>query len=485
MPGRHLVLIGFVIAASACGGDLEVYNNQDPDAAEGSDVDAGTATPEDTGQPVQPADPDTGNAVVDMGGPPDTGPVEDMTPVPDMDEPEPLPTTDAPQSGPTVNQQITDSCATSSVKGLSLQLMEQLNCIDPGRMKSFEGQAGISYGSSVFPFMQTPATDALVAAAQSKADTMPVNSATRTIAQQLLLYEWYRRGLCNANLAATPGRSNHNGGLAVDVGNNSVWRTPLRNRNFVDNVASEPWHFYFQGAGGEDIRDKSVLAFQQLYNLNFPENPIDEDGLYGPMTEGALKNSPANGFSREPRCAATMSMSAFSSWVLLDVDWERVDDRLLRVRTVAPSGVRLVEYSVDDVVVGYSDAVGPGQFDTLVELPVSGPSTLEIRAYDSWGEERGIARGLVSPGDEGTSLSLRPTGGTNYELRLDDLRRRVRSVDIFVDGIPIAPSQQQALAKTGRKVVHLQLDGKHTIDVVLYDRHGRIVEILERTIVTP
>ena len=61
-------------------------------------------------------------------------------------------------------------------------------------------------------------------------------------------------------------------------------------------------HFDYTGPGAVDYRGVDVLAFQQLWNLNHPEAPIDEDGDYGPQTESRLKKSPAKGFAVGPIC---------------------------------------------------------------------------------------------------------------------------------------------------------------------------------------
>lgn len=43
-----------------------------------------------------------------------------------------------------------------------------------------------------------------------------------------------------------------------------------------------------------------MLALQTLWNKNHPNEKIDEDGGYGPQTEGALKRAPALGFDKAP-----------------------------------------------------------------------------------------------------------------------------------------------------------------------------------------
>ena len=201
----------------------------------------------------------------------------------------------------TVEEAMRDTCSTVSVKGLSIQLIDQINCIEPNVMKSFAGAPGLQYSDYVFPFMQTAAADTLVSLLEA-GGTLTLTSALRTLPQQYLLYRWYQRGACNANLAAAPGRSNHNGGLAIDIADSSTWRARLRAAEFIDNVSGEPWHFEYTGTGTRDIRSLSVRAFQQLWNRNHPNDPIDEDGIYGPQTEGALQNSPADGFAIGPGC---------------------------------------------------------------------------------------------------------------------------------------------------------------------------------------
>lgn len=474
-----------LVFLSACGdGDLSVYNNASDDAEAGADLGLGDASAEDDESfdmggpdPMLPSDagsdpePEPG----DMGsGMPDL-------PALDMAMPEPMvPTTNAPQSGPTVNQQITTQCSTAAVKGLSLQLIEQMNCLDPGIMKSFEGAPRISYSAAVFPFQQGPATDALISAVNSRSGTLTVNSALRTIAQQLLLYEWYNRGLCNANLAASPGRSNHNGGLAIDINDSGSWRTAMRNRSYIDNVSGEPWHFYYSGAGGKDVRNLSVLAFQMLYNLNFPENPITEDGLYGPQTEGALKSSPANGFTREPMCQASTQMVAYPNGAPLDLVWERVAEGVVQLRTIAPTGIRLVEYVVDGVLVGYSDQTGPTQFETVVELPrtETDDAAIEVRAFDAWGRLRGHAVGSIDTWSDEPAVFVRPIGGENVEIGVEELPSEVHHVEIYVDGVLLDPHDDGLRASA-------RLAGEHAVDVVLYDERERVLSLFERTVSLP
>jgi N-acetylmuramoyl-L-alanine amidase len=90
-------------------------------------------------------------------------------------------------------------------------------------------------------------------------------------------------GACGISLAAKPGNSNHEGGLAIDVNDAANWNTYLAPYNFRYLGASDPVHFDYLG-GGVDIKGTSVLAFQQLWNCNNPTDQIAADGVYGPNT---------------------------------------------------------------------------------------------------------------------------------------------------------------------------------------------------------
>jgi len=59
----------------------------------------------------------------------------------------------------------------------------------------------------VVPFLQTAAADGLSAALTAKPDLkMTINSALRTLPQQLMLYKWYQLGKCGIPLAGKPGK---------------------------------------------------------------------------------------------------------------------------------------------------------------------------------------------------------------------------------------------------------------------------------------
>jgi len=179
-------------------------------------------------------------------------------------------------------------CSTAGVEGISQQLAETQMCLRPGAFVRFAPHPGITLSSSrVHPYLQATARDALHRAAARQPIT--VNSAFRTLADQYVLYF---SGGCG--LAARPGSSNHQSGRAIDVASYATVRGALEAEGCTWLGSRDPVHF---DCPGTDRRSDSVLAFQRLWNVNRPSDPIAEDGVYGPQTESRLARSPAAGFA--------------------------------------------------------------------------------------------------------------------------------------------------------------------------------------------
>ncbi len=206
-----------------------------------------------------------------------------------------------------VSAAVTQSCTTTAVKGLATQLVDEIQCLKPGSMKRIDNTAGLKLGAAVFPFLQTPAANALINAQKARGTTMSINSGLRTLPQQYLLYRWYQTGRCGIGLAARPGRSNHESGIAVDINDNAGWRSAMAGKSFRWLGASDPVHFDFIGGGTINMQGLSVLAFQRLWNRNNPNDKIAEDGAYGPMTEARLAKAPVGGFLKGANCNQPMA----------------------------------------------------------------------------------------------------------------------------------------------------------------------------------
>ena len=220
------------------------------------------------------------------------------------DDPEPVGYASAELSaGDPVSLAVDQSCTTTSVKGLATQLVDEIQCLKPNSMTSIANVPNTSLGSAVFPFLQTSAASALKQVAGSRGTPMVINSGLRTLPQQYLLYRWYKTNRCGIGLAASPGTSNHESALAVDVDDNAGWRPSFEGKGWSWLGSSDPVHFDYV-AGGIDLKGVSVMAFQRLWNRNHPSDKIAEDGGYGPDTESRLAKSPVGGFAVGAVCNA-------------------------------------------------------------------------------------------------------------------------------------------------------------------------------------
>jgi hypothetical protein len=224
-----------------------------------------------------------------------------------LESPEPVDTVDEAVTGSTVLQAADSSCSTTSVKGLSLQIINEGRCLNAEAFVPITKTSNVTFGSAVFAYLEKPARDKLVAALKANPSrTMTVNSALRTVAQQYLLYRWFQQGRCSIKLAAKPGTSNHETGLALDVSQFSAWKTTLQNSGFTWLGSGDPVHFDYTGTGAKSYKGLDVKAFQRLWNRNHPGDLISVDGAWGPQTEARMKKSPAGGFAKGPTCGTAL-----------------------------------------------------------------------------------------------------------------------------------------------------------------------------------
>ncbi len=259
---------------------------------------SGTSKPEPAASPEAP---EATEAPIAATTPGDVPVAERFThALPEVEVPAPAPAkASGGGHGPTVADVLDSGCSTSVVNGLSEQIIAEGNCIEPGAYARMPELKNVSYGGAVFPYMLTPARDALRNAVErGKRYEMKINSMLRTVAQQYLLYDWYQRGRCGIKLAAAPGASNHQTGLAIDISAPGTWRQILSRAGFRWMGERDRWHFDFVGSDGRAQARKGldVEAFQRLWNRNHPDEPIRADGGWGDDTEQALRRAPVGGF---------------------------------------------------------------------------------------------------------------------------------------------------------------------------------------------
>ena len=89
---------------------------------------------------------------------------------------------------------------------------------------------------------------AMIEAAKRDGVDLKITSAHRSREQQEVLYQKYLNG--TGNLAAKPGTSNHESGLAIDFTNTPgahAWLAKNAGRFGLKNLPGEPWHYSTTG----------------------------------------------------------------------------------------------------------------------------------------------------------------------------------------------------------------------------------------------
>jgi hypothetical protein len=205
----------------------------------------------------------------------------------------------------TVNQLIrsgaNNSCSTSTLRGLSLQIIDEMNLLVPSVLVNITDLHVTPTSNSVNSFLQPAAKESLRRAIARRGVSLTINSAYRTVAQQYMLRRWFELGLCGIGAAAQPGLSNHEDGLALDTNDFQAWRSALEAERWDwlgDTNPRDPFHFTYVGSGvRDDIGDIGVKAFQQLWNKNNPSDKIKVDGDFGDASRKRMDQSPAEGFA--------------------------------------------------------------------------------------------------------------------------------------------------------------------------------------------
>jgi peptidoglycan hydrolase-like protein with peptidoglycan-binding domain len=196
----------------------------------------------------------------------------------------------------TLLKDVTD-CSTYSVRGLDDQLIAQMNRISPGLLVRIDDINNVKLAdAAVHPWMQPAAKIRLQKAVAARGKQIIINSALRTLAGQMLLYQHFQNRRCGITAAATPGQSNHNNASAIDIEDSQGWRPVLQANGWRWIGSFDPMHYDCIGPGITSINLISVKAFQQLWSIVNPKDKLAADGLFGPATASRLRFSPAEGF---------------------------------------------------------------------------------------------------------------------------------------------------------------------------------------------
>jgi hypothetical protein len=188
-------------------------------------------------------------------------------------------------------------CDTSGLLGLSKQIADILLAAQADKVIDISEHVVIS-GATTIPFLQTKAGNALIAAIAEKGEKPGLVHAIRVLPQQAAVSFWYLHGrMCGVKLAARPGTSPHERGIAIDVDNHGAWIEVLKKHDWIWRGQADPPHFNYHGGNDADFGMEGIRAFQKLWNLHNADK-ILEDGVFGPNTEKRLEMSPIEGFGQ-------------------------------------------------------------------------------------------------------------------------------------------------------------------------------------------
>jgi hypothetical protein len=152
-------------------------------------------------------------------------------------------------------------CSTEGVKGISRQIFSILLEVMGTELVSCEDFVEVT-GPSCIPFLQPAAAKTLKKAVDEFGEKPKLLHAYRTIAQQYVLYYWFRNGLCNITLAAPLGSSPHEQAIAIDIQENARWRKVLKKHNWRWRGPKDPGHFTYVGGNvSPRIRTEGIRAF--------------------------------------------------------------------------------------------------------------------------------------------------------------------------------------------------------------------------------
>jgi hypothetical protein len=189
------------------------------------------------------------------------------------------------------------SCSTAGLRPLNNQILSLLLPVVSDELVSCAGQVNIVGGSTI-PLLQPAALAALALAVAEKGQKPNLVHAYRTVAQQVVLFDWGNHHKCSITLVANPGHSPHEMAIGIDIQEHTKWRTVLENHHWRWRGPTDKAHFTFIGPGiGTRIIKEGIRAFQRLWNQHNPDDRIAEDGNFGQVeTAPRLLKSPVEGF---------------------------------------------------------------------------------------------------------------------------------------------------------------------------------------------
>ena len=194
-----------------------------------------------------------------------------------------------------VQEYVQRGCSTDGLGPLSRQVATILYTLVPsGSIIDISDHVEI-VGPTTIPILQRKAGESLIIAIQEFGRKPKLVHALRVLPQQYAVSYWYQHKRCGIPLAAAPGTSPHERGIAIDLNDWQDWIPVLGRHGWIWRGQVDKPHFNYHGPSDPDFGHKGIQAFQALYNEHNLDR-ISEDGQIGPKTLEAVQKSPIIGW---------------------------------------------------------------------------------------------------------------------------------------------------------------------------------------------
>lgn len=179
--------------------------------------------------------------------------------------------------------------STSGVDGLSDQIIKEMG--DTGLSKFTH--ARFSAGENCDPYFHPEVCKKLKQALDTHPTlSMQCNSAYRSPVRQLVLREFFERGINGISAAAQVGTGNHERGLAIDLQNWEQWKDKLIALGWHWQGMNDRWHLDISMPS--NVPQLAIAAYQRLANKHGQQ--LGVDGVWGENTKRSMLNAPASGW---------------------------------------------------------------------------------------------------------------------------------------------------------------------------------------------
>jgi N-acetylmuramoyl-L-alanine amidase len=179
--------------------------------------------------------------------------------------------------------------STSGVDGLSDQIIAGMG--DAGLVKF--SHARFIAADNCDPYFHPEVANKLKQALDANPTlAMRCNSGYRSPVRQLVLRQFYERGINGISAAARVGTGNHERGTAIDIENWEQWKTILISDGWHWQGIGDRWHYDLSISS--NVPNLAIESYQRLANKH--GSNLAEDGVWGDATERSMLQSPASGW---------------------------------------------------------------------------------------------------------------------------------------------------------------------------------------------